>query len=80
MPVYGAVTRPSLIIPVLWGVFSNGEWRAGIGAGWAFRTRIGPRRLTINSEAFATLMRPSLANVQQGEPMLVPTCASTFMY
>ena len=54
----------------LWGVFSNGEFGPGIDAGWAFSTGLGGRRLTINSGASATLMRPFMANAQQGEPML----------
>ena len=55
---------------VLWGVFSNGEFGVGVHAGLAFSTGLGGRRLTIISGASATLMRPSMASVQQGEPML----------
>src|SRR5258708_10066765 len=54
----------------LWGVISNGEFGLGIHAGLAFSTGLGGRRLTIISGASATLMRPSMANAQQGEPML----------
>jgi hypothetical protein len=61
---------PCLKSSALWGVFSNGEFGPGIDPGLAFSDRTGRRRLTINSGAFATLMRPSMANAQQGEPML----------
>src|SRR5213083_2388604 len=54
----------------LWRAFSNGEFGPVIDSGLSFSDRIGRRRLTINSGAFATLMRPSMANAQQGEPML----------
>jgi hypothetical protein len=57
-------------LPALWGVLSNGEFGPGIDVGLAFSTGLGRRRLTISSGAFATLMRPSMANAQQGEPML----------
>ncbi|SRR5260370_42324162 len=54
-----------LTISCLMGVFSNGEMRAGICAGLAFRTGLGGDSLLF--WGFATLMRPSMANAQQPE-------------
>src|SRR5260370_8528806 len=68
--VQDADIRPSHSTRALWGVFSNGEFGLEIDARWAFSAGLRGRQLTINSRAFATLIRPSMANAQQGEPML----------
>ena len=57
-------------LPALWGVFSNGEFGPGIETGLAFSTPTVPEATHHKLGAFATLMRPSMANAQQGEPML----------
>src|SRR5215471_19157186 len=68
--VRAADTRRSPTTPALWGVFSYGEWGGGIGATPGLFDRPGRRQLTINFGGSATLMRPFMANAQQGEPML----------